>query len=207
MNAFSFWLDYDKSMENIKVTALINHYPQWSEEFKVLRTYIQTFNLEEEVKWMQPCYCIKGKNVVLLHGFKDYCAILFMKGSLIKDTHNKLIQQTENVQAGRQLRFKSMVDITSQKDIILEYIQEAISIEQQGLEVEMKPTKQIDMVDELQEVLDKDSAYKEAFFKLTPGRQRAWLMHIADAKQSATKYARIDKMRDKVFDGKGPLER
>ena len=195
------------NMENIKVTALINHYPQWSEEFKVLRGYINTFELDEEVKWMQPCFCKKGKNIVLLHGFKDYCAILFFKGSLINDTHNKLIQQTENVQAGRQLRFKTMQEILDQKEVILDYVKQEIEIEDKGLEVEKVEHKPIKMPDELKDVLDKDQDYNEAFNKLTPGRQRAWIMHIADAKQSATKYARIEKMRDKVYDGKGPLER
>ncbi len=194
-------------MENIKVTALINHYPQWSEELKQLREYIQTFEFEEEVKWKQPCYCIKGKNVVLLHGFKEYFAILFMKGSLITDKYNLLIQQTENVQAGRQLRFTSLQEVKDKKDEILYYIQEAIKVEEAGLQVEMKPTKQYDMVDELQEVLDKDEVYKEAFYKLTPGRQRAYLMYFSDAKASATKFSRIEKMRDKIFDGKGPNER
>lgn len=194
-------------MENVKVTALINHYPQWSEEFKVIRGYINTFELDEEVKWMQPCFCKKGKNIVLLHGFKDYCAILFFKGALINDTHTKLIQQTENVQAGRQLRFTSMQEVLDQKNIILDYIQQEIDIEDKGLEVEKVERKPIEMPDELKEVLERDHDYHEAFNKLTPGRQRAWIMHIADAKQSATKYARIEKMRDKVNDGKGPLER
>ena len=194
-------------MENVKVTALINHYPQWSEEFKVLRGYIKPFELDEEVKWMQPCFCKNGKNIVLLHGFKDYCAILFFKGALINDTHNKLIQQTENVQAGRQLRFTSMQEVLDQKDIILDYIQQEIDIEDKGLEVEKVERKPIEMPDELNEVLERDHDYHEAFYKLTPGRQRAWIMHVADAKQSATKYARIEKMRDKINDGKGPLER
>lgn len=194
-------------MENVKVTALINHYPQWSEEFKVLRGYINTFELDEEVKWMQPCFTKKNKNIVLLHGFKDYCAILFFKGALINDTHTKLIQQTENVQAGRQLRFTSMQEVLDQKDIILDYIQQEIDIEDKGLEVEKVERKPIEMPDELKEVLERDHDYHEAFYKLTPGRQRAWIMHVADAKQSATKYARIEKMRDKINDGKGPLER
>lgn len=194
-------------MENVKVTALINHYPQWSEEFKVIRGYINTFELDEEVKWMQPCFTKKNKNIVLLHGFKDYCAILFFKGALINDTHTKLIQQTENVQAGRQLRFTSMQEVLDQKDIILDYIQQEIDIEDKGLEVEKVERKPIEMPDELKEVLERDHDYHEAFYKLTPGRQRAWIMHVADAKQSATKYARIEKMRDKINDGKGPLER
>ena len=194
-------------MENIKVTALINHYPQWSEEFKVLRSYINTFELNEEVKWMQPCFTKNKKNIVLLHGFKDYCAILFFKGALINDTHNKLIQQTENVQAGRQLRFKTMQEILEQKEIILDYVKQEIEIEDKGIEVEKVERKPIEIPVELKEVLDKDQDYNEAFNKLTPGRQRAWIMHIADAKQSVTKYARIKKMRDKVYDGKGPLER
>ncbi len=194
-------------MENIKVTALINHYPQWSEEFKVLRSYINTFELNEEVKWMQPCFTKNKKNIVLLHGFKDYCAILFFKGALINDTHNKLIQQTENVQAGRQLRFKTMQEILDQKEVILDYVKQEIEIEDKGLEVEKVERKPIEIPVELKEVLDKDNSYNEAFNKLTPGRQRAWILHIADAKQSATKYARIEKMRDKVYNGKGPLER
>ena len=194
-------------MENKKVTALIDHYPQWSEEFKVLRGYINSFDLEEEVKWMHPCYTKNGRNIVLMHGFKDYFAILFFKGALINDTYNKLIQQTENVQAGRQLRFTSMQEVLDQKNIILDYIQQEIDIEDKGLEVEKVERKPIEMPDELKEVLERDHDYHEAFYKLTPGRQRAWIMHIAEAKQSATKYARIEKMRDKINDGKGPLER
>ena len=194
------------TMENIKVTALINHYPQWSEEFKVLRGYVNTFELDEEVKWMQPCFCKNGKNIVLLHGFKEYFAILFFKGALINDTHNKLIQQTENVQAGRQLRFKNLQEVLDQKNIILDYIKQEIDIEDKGLQVEMKPTQQFDMVEELQERFDNDEDYKEAFYKLTPGRQRAYLMFFSQAKQAPTRIARIEKMRDKVFDGKGPQE-
>lgn len=193
-------------MENIKVSALINHDKQYRAEYTLLRSYIQAFELEEEVKWGQPTYCLKGKNVVLMHGFKNYCALLFIKGALINDKYHKLIQQTDSVQAARQLRFKSVQEISDQKEVIIDYIQQAITNEGKGLEVELKKTTEYETVDELIKTFEKDGSYKEAFYKLTPGRQRAYLLYFAQAKQNSTRLNRIDKVRDKVFDGKGPTE-
>lgn len=193
-------------MENIKVSALIDHDLQYSAEYKLLRSYIQTFEFEEEVKWGQPTYCLKGKNVVLIHGFKNYCALLFIKGALIEDKYHKLIQQTQSVQAARQLRFTSVQEISDQKEIILDYIQQAITNEEKGLEVKLKKTTDYVKADELIETFEKDESYKEAFYKLTPGRQRAYILYFAQAKQRSTRLNRIEKVRDKIFDGKGPTE-
>lgn len=180
---------------------------RWPAETRKLREIVLTFPLSEEKKWMHPCYTHgKDCNVVLIHGFKEYCALLFIKGALMKDPANILIQQTENVQAGRQIRFTTLGQIEQMEETIKAYIAEAIAVEESGAQIQKKKTKDFPVSDELRTALAEDGAYKEAFEALTPGRQRAWLLHFGGAKQSATRISRIEKARDKIFDGMGPLD-
>jgi uncharacterized protein YdeI (YjbR/CyaY-like superfamily) len=162
--------------------------------------------LTEECKWGVPCYTINGGNVVIIHSFKEYCALLFFKGALLKDAKGLLIQQTENVQAGRQLRFTDVRDIVKLKTTIKAYLQEAIAVEKAGLKVAMKPTAEFAMPDEFQAKLDESPALKTAFEALTPGRQRAYLLHFAAAKQAKTREARIEKCTPQILNGKGLLD-
>lgn len=169
----------------------------------LLREICLDCGLTEEFKWMHPCYTFQGKNVVLIHGFKEYCALLFHKGVLLKDTHNILIQQTENVQAARQLRFTSLQEIIDLKPTIKAYIFEAIEVEKAGLEVTLKKTSEFNMPDELKEALDNNPDLKAAFHSLTPGRQRGYLLYFSQAKQSATRANRVEKYIPKILQGKG----
>ncbi len=190
---------------NPKADEFLDGLKKWQDEMKSLRSIITNCNeeLAEELKWGKPCYTINGSNVALIHEFKEYCAILFVKGSLMKDPNNVLIQQTEKVQAGRQIRFTGIDEIAKLENTIKEYINEAIQIEKAGLKVEFKKTEEYAVPDELQAAFDEDPAFKEAFEKLTPGRQRAYIYFISQAKQSATRTARIEKNRDRIFDGLG----
>lgn len=188
---------------NPKTDFFFNNAEQWQKEFETLRTLILDTGLEEEVKWGCPCYTYQGRNIVLIHGFKDYCALLFFKGSLLKDTHHLLIQQTENVQAARQIRFTSLKEITEIKKEIKMYIYEAVEVEKSGIKVPMKKTKDFEVPEEFQNKLDHNLILKEAFEALTPGRQRAYLLHFSSAKQSKTREARIEKNIPKILNGKG----
>jgi uncharacterized protein YdeI (YjbR/CyaY-like superfamily) len=152
---------------------------------------------------MHPCYTLKGKNVVLIHEFKEYCALLFHKGALLKDTENILVQQTENVQAARQIRFTNIDEIIGLESTIKAYIFEAIEVEKAGLEVKMKKVSEFDIPQELQQKFKEDPALKTAFKALTPGRQRGYLLYFSQAKQSKTRVSRIEKYIPKIFDGKG----
>jgi uncharacterized protein YdeI (YjbR/CyaY-like superfamily) len=188
---------------NPKVDAFIRRESRWREEFQELRTIILDCQLEEELKWGQPCYACGGKNVVLMHGFKEYCAILFIKGSLLKDPKGILIQQTENVQAGRQVRFTDAQQIRKLEKTLKAYIREAVEIEKSGLRVEYKKTTDLAVPEEFQARLDKDGALKKAFESLTPGRQKAYIFYFAQAKQSKTREARIEKCAPRIIDGLG----
>jgi uncharacterized protein YdeI (YjbR/CyaY-like superfamily) len=188
---------------NRKVDALIGKAKQWKEEYEQFRRIILDFGLTEEVKWRHPCYTLDGKNIVLMHGFKEYCALLFFKGALFKDPAGILIQQTENVQAERQIRFTSADEIEEMEPIVRAYIEEAIKVEKAGLKVEYKKTSEFNMPEEFQTKLDENTALKTAFEALTPGRQRAYLLHFSGAKQSKTRVARIEKYTPKILDGKG----
>lgn len=179
----------------------------WSQELHLLRSLIAETELEETIKWKHPCYTLNNKNVVLLHCFKDYAALAFFKGSIMKDPEKLLVQQTENVQATRQLRFTSIDEVIAQESIIRSYLQEAIEIEKKGLKVEMKETKSYDVPEELEEAFKEDIQFKNAFESLTPGRQRGYLLHYSGAKQSATRTSRIEKSKEQVFKGKGWNER
>jgi len=158
------------------------------------------------LKWGVPCYSLEGKNVVLIHGFKEYCAVLFFKGALLKDPQDILVVQTENVQAARQVRFTNVGQIREIAAVLKSYIREAMEVEKAGLTVSFKKTDEFAMPEEFQDKLDTDPALKKAFEALTPGRQRAYLLHFSSAKQSKTREARIEKSRQKIFDGIGPNE-
>jgi uncharacterized protein YdeI (YjbR/CyaY-like superfamily) len=176
---------------------------RWSAEYAALRQLCLASGLNEELKWGQACYDWEGHNVVLIHGFKDYCALLFTKGALLEDPKGILIQQTKNVQAARQIRFVSLADINKQKAVIKAYIREAIAVEKSGAKVKMKSVAQFDVPEEFQKRLDDDPVLAEAFHALTPGRQKGYLLHFAGAKQSATRAARVEKHAPRILRGLG----
>jgi uncharacterized protein YdeI (YjbR/CyaY-like superfamily) len=188
---------------NPKVDFFFNKAKKWQEEFQKLRMIILDCGLTEELKWGQPCYQFSKKNIVLIHGFKEYCALLFFKGALLKDKKNILIQQTENVQAARQVRFTSVQEISKLEKILKTYVYEAIEVEEAGLKVNFKKTKDFKIPQEFQNKLDKSRALKTAFDKLTPGRQRAYIFYFSSAKQSKTREARVEKYVKQIRKGKG----
>ena len=191
------------SRANSKVDSFFNKARQWREEFEALRTIALGCGLIEELKWGHPCYALGNSNIVLIHGFKEYCALLFMKGALLKDARGILIQQTENVQAARQIRFTDVREIVKMKTVLKAYIREAIAVEKAGLEVTYKKTSEFDMPEEFRKKLDEMPALKTAFEALTPGRQRGYLLYFSAAKQSKTREARIEKCIPLIFDGMG----
>ena len=176
---------------------------KWQEAYGELRELILAFGLTEELKWGCPCYTWQDNNVVLIHGFKEYCALLFMKGALLKDTNGILVQQTKNVQSTRQIRFKNLAEIIEMKSTVEVYIREAIDVEKAGLTVAMKKTAEFDMPEEFERVLDDMPELKTAFYQLTPGRQRGYLLHFSSPKQAKTREARIEKYLQKILDIKG----
>ncbi len=176
---------------------------RWRAEYAALRQLCLASGLNEELKWGQACYDLSGGKVVLIHGFKDYCALLFMKGALLEDPKGILIQQTKNVQSARQIRFTSLADITRQKATVKAYIRDAIAVEKSGAKVAMKSVAQFDMPVEFRERLDDDPQLAEAFYALTPGRQKGYLLHFAGAKQSATRTARVEKHASRILRGLG----
>ena len=176
---------------------------RWSAEYAALRQLCLGSGLNEELKWGQACYDMNGSNVVLIHGFKNYCALLFMKGALLKDPKGILVQQTKNVQAARQIRFASLADINKQKAAVRAYISEAIAVEKSGAQVKMKGVAQFEVPEEFQKRLDDDPKLMEAFHALTPGRQKGYLLHFGAAKQSATRSARVEKQAPRILKGLG----
>jgi uncharacterized protein YdeI (YjbR/CyaY-like superfamily) len=192
-----------KPNTNPKVDFFFNKTQPWQEEYKKLRKIVLDCGLIEELKWGQPCYALDGKNIVLIHGFKEYCALLFMKGALLKDSKRVLIQQTENVQAARQIRFTNAGEIVKLEAALKAYIHEAVEVEKSGLKVEMKKTSEFKMVDEFKKKLEENPVLKTAFKALTPGRQRAYLLYFAAAKQSQTRESRIEKCVKPILKGKG----
>lgn len=178
----------------------------WAAELAALRALVLEAGLTEDCKWGVPCYTVNGGNVVLIHSFKEYCALLFIKGALLKDAKGILIQQTENVQGGRQLRFTDVRDIVMLKTTIKAYLQEAIAVEKAGLKVDMKATAEFTMPEEFRAKLYESPALKTAFEAPTPGRQRGYLLHFAAAKQSKTREARIEKCTPQILNGKGLLD-
>lgn len=189
--------------KNPKIEFFFEKESQWQAEYRTLREIPLACGLVEEVKWGVPCYTFDNTNVVLIHGFKEYCALLFHKGVLLKDPEQLLIQQTENVQSARQMRFTSLRQIQDLLPHIKAYIYEAIEVERLGLKVELKKTSEFAVAEEFQVVLDQDTAYKMAFEALTPGRQRAYLLHFSQPKQAKTREARIAKCREMIIIGKG----
>lgn len=188
---------------NPKVDAFMARAKTWRAEFEALRAIALDCALTEELKWGQPCYTQDDHNVVLMHGFKDYCALLFHKGALLKDPKGILVQQTENVQSARQIRFTSAAQITKMRATLKAYIREAMAVDKAGLKVAMKATEEFTMPVEFQVQLDRHSALRSAFKALTPGRQRGYLLHFAGAKQSKTREARVEKCIPRILDGMG----
>ena len=188
---------------NPLVTKVHAKEKRWNPEFSALRQLCLASGLNEELKWGQACYDLDGGKVVLIHGFKEYCALLFMKGALLKDSKGILIQQTKNVQAARQIRFASLADINKQKPAIKAYIKEAIAVEKSGATVPMKTAAEFDVPEEFLARLEDDPKLAEAFHALTPGRQKGYLLHFAGAKQSATRAARVERHSPRILSGLG----
>ena len=175
----------------------------WQKEYKALRNIVNSCGLTEEVKWGVPCYTLQGNNVVLIHGFKDYCALLFHKGVLLSDEQQLLIQQTKNVQAARQLRFTNLEEIISNEKLLKTYIYEAVEVERSGVQVQYKKTEDFDMPEEFRSKLEADPNLKTAFEALTEGRKKGYLLFFSAAKQSKTRESRIEKNLDRILMGKG----
>jgi uncharacterized protein YdeI (YjbR/CyaY-like superfamily) len=188
---------------NPKVDGYLRKAKKWREEFEKLRTIVLECGLTEEMKWGHPCYMFQERNVVLIHGFREYCALLFFKGALLKDPEGLLIQQTKNVQAARQIRFTNLREIVKTESILKVYIREAIEVEKAGLEVSYKKTSEFKTPQEFQKTLDEMPALKTAFKALTPGRQRGYLLYFSAPKQSKTRESRIEKYVPQILNGKG----
>ena len=188
---------------NPKVDEYLRKAKKWRDEFEKLRTIILDCQLSEELKWGVPCYTFEGRNVVLMHGFKEYCALLFPKGVLLTDAEGVLIKQTENVQAGRQFRFTNVQQVVDMESVLKNYIREAIDVEKAGLKVNLKKTAEFRIPEEFQAKLDEVPALKTAFDALTPGRQRAYILYFSSPKQSKTRASRVEKCMQQIFNGKG----
>lgn len=188
---------------NPKVDWFFEKDTPWQAAFSKLRSIALDCGLDEELKWGHPCYTVNGKNVVLIHGFKDYCALLFHKGVLLKDDAGILVQQTENVQGARQVRFTGLKEIKKLEPVLKAYIHEAIEVERSGTKVPMKKTAEFEMPEEFARALKQMPELKKAFHALTPGRQRGYLLHFSSAKQAKTRMARVEKNVDRILAGKG----
>jgi uncharacterized protein YdeI (YjbR/CyaY-like superfamily) len=186
-----------------KVDAFLKRQDKWRAEFVKLRELLLDAGLTEDLKWGQPCYALDGKNVALIHGFKEYCAILFHKGSLLKDPKGILIQQTKNVQAGRQIRFTSVQEVTKLSKTLKAYIHEAMEVERAGLEVKFKKTEEYELPAEFESMLAANAKLRAAFAKLTPGRQRGYIFHFSQPKLSTTRATRVEKNIPRILDGLG----
>ncbi|MEQ9304491.1 MAG: YdeI family protein [Marinoscillum sp.] len=188
---------------NPKVDFFFNKESQWKKEYAQLRRLMLSCGLTEALKWGVPCYTLNNSNVVLIHGFKDYCALLFHKGALLKDTENLLIQQTKNVQSARQIRFTDLSQIVAMESTLKAYVYEAMEVEKAGLEVKLKKTQEFEMPEEFRVTLEENPDLKAAFERLTPGRQRGYLLYFSQAKQAKTRESRIEKYWDHIINGKG----
>lgn len=188
---------------NPDVDAFLKREKKWRGEFEKLRAILQSSGMTEELKWGKPCYACDGKNVALIHGFKEYCAILFTKGALLKDPKRMLIQQTENVQSARQLRFSNVEEVTKLEKVIKAYVREAIEIERAGLTVQLKKTEDFALPAEFESKLAANAKLRAAFAALTPGRQRAYIMHFSQAKLSTTRASRVQKHIPRILGGLG----
>jgi uncharacterized protein YdeI (YjbR/CyaY-like superfamily) len=192
-----------QSNMNPEVDVYLNEITKWSAESEKLRQIVLDCQLTEELKWGVPCYTFQKKNIVIIHGFKEYCALLFFKGALLRDDEGVLIRQTENVQAGRQIRFTDLEQIVRMESTLKAYINEAIEVERTGLKVELKRTPEFIVPEEFQKKLEESPALKAAFDALTPGRQRAYILYFSAAKQSKTRAARVEKSMPQILNGKG----
>ena len=188
---------------NPKVDVFLGETQKWQKEFAKLRTIALDCGLTEELKWGVPCYTFRKHNVVLMHGFKEYCALLFFKGALLHDTYGILIKQTENVQASRQIRFTNIREIIEMEPILKSYINEAVEVEKAGLEVNFKKSTEFRIPEELQNKFDEIPALKTSFDALTPGRQRAYILYFSAPKQSETRNSRVEKYMQQILNGKG----
>jgi uncharacterized protein YdeI (YjbR/CyaY-like superfamily) len=188
---------------NPKVNWFFDKDTQWKEAYQTLRTILLDCGLTEELKWGCPCYTANGKNVVVIHGFKEYCALLFHKGALLKDEKGILVQQTENVQSARQIRFKSVQEIAKLERALKAYVHEAVEVEKAGLKVALKKTSEFKVPEEFARKLKVSPKLKKAFDGLTPGRQRGYLLYFSSAKQSKTREERIEKNVERIIAGKG----
>ena len=191
------------SRTNPKVDFFFDKAEKWQEEYAALRSIALDCQLTEELKWGVPCYTFEGSNVVLMHGFNEYCALLFVKGVLLSDPIGILIQQTKNVQSARQIRFTNVDEMEEMEHILQAYIHEAIEVEKAGLKVDFKETTEYAIPEELQWRLDEMPALKTAFEALTPGRQRGYILYFSQAKQSKTRTARVERYIQQILDGKG----
>ncbi|MFW9909814.1 MAG: YdeI family protein [Candidatus Thorarchaeota archaeon] len=191
------------SKVNPKVDDFLSKAKKWQEEFKQLRKIALDCGLTEEFKWGKPCYTFEKNNIVLIHGFKEYCALLLFKGALLNDTKGILITQTENTQAARQIRFTNVREIVEMEPILKTYISEAIEVERAGLKVSFKKTTEFIIPEEFQKKLDEVPALKTAFEALTPGRRRAYILHFSQPKQSKTRESRVEKCISQILNGKG----
>ena len=188
---------------NPAVDFYFNKAKNWQSAVVQLRRFILDCGLNEELKWGCPCYKFQKANIVLIHDFKDYCAVLFFKGALLKDNDKLLIQQTQNVQAARQIRFTNVAEIVAIETVLKTYIYEAIEVEKAGLKVVLKKTAEFNIAEEFQKKLDGNSALKAAFEALTPGRQKAYHLYFSAAKQLKTREARVEKYIPQIINGKG----
>lgn len=188
---------------NPKVDAFLRKATKWRDEFEKLRKVCLDCGLTEELKWGKPCYTYQESNIVLIHGFKNYCALLFFKGALLKDSKGILVQQTKNAHAARQMRFTNVREIVEMEPTLKTYIKEAIAVEKAGLEVSYKKTSGFVIPEEFQNRLDESTALKTAFHTLTPGRQRGYMLYFSAAKQSKTREARVEKCVEQILNGKG----
>jgi uncharacterized protein YdeI (YjbR/CyaY-like superfamily) len=192
-----------ESNTNPKIDAFLSKAEMWRGEFEALRTIVLDCGLTEDLKWGWPCYTVDKHNVVLMHGFKDYCALLFFKGVLLNDPKGILIQQTENVQAGRQVRFSDVRQIVAMDNVLKATIREAIDLERSGAKVNLKAAMEFAVREEFQARIGNDSALRSAFEALTPGRRRAYILHFSSAKQSKTREARVENAVPRILEGKG----
>jgi uncharacterized protein YdeI (YjbR/CyaY-like superfamily) len=188
---------------NPKVDWYFSKAKKWQEELEILRIIVLDCDLSEELKWGVPCYTFQNSNIVLIHVFKEYCAVLFFKGALLKDAKGILVQQTKNVQSARQIRFGNAREIVELQPVLKAYIAEAIGVEKSGLEVSFKKTTEFGVPEELQEKFDEIPELKTAFDALTPGRQRGYILHFSAPKQSKTRTSRIEKCMPQILNGKG----
>ena len=193
----------EKGSMGLEADWYFNKPSQWQKEYAKLRMIVLDTGLTEDVKWGCPCYTSDNRNIVLIHGFKDYCALLFFKGALLSDSDGILIRQTEHVQSARQLRFTNSAEIAKKEPVIKAYIYEAIEVEKAGLKVNYKKTDEYNIPEEFQNILEKNGQLKTAFNALTPGRQRAYLFYFSQPKQSKTRESRIEKSIPQILDGKG----